>query len=381
MGRRISTEALESHVRGKRIAASLSQADLAQRAGLTRQAVSAIEAGQYVPNTAVALRLARTLGCPVEDLFTLPGRPQRIDAEVLGTLPATSPGRVQLSRVGSRMLARPLMGNSGAITTADGILAQSASASSGARTQVDLLVDPRVIENTAVVAGCDPSLALIGAHLVRRYPSYRLHWIQGGSLAALRALGRGEVHAAGTHLRDPETGEENIPYVRRELSGRPLTVVTLSRWQQGLIVGAGNPKGIREVADLLRPDVVIANREPGSGGRTLLDARLAAAGGVVDTIRGYQRELPSHMAVAEAIAAGMADVGPGIEAAARAFGLDFIPLQEERYDLVIPVEQLETAPIQALLEVASTRGCRDEVEALGGYDSSLVGNVVAEISA
>ena len=377
MGRRIAAETLESHVRGKRIAAGLSQSDLAQRAGLTRQAVSAIEAGQYVPNTAVALRLARAFGCSVEDLFTLPGTPQRIDAEVLGTLPASSPGRVQLSRVGSRMLARPLMGNAGAITTADGILAQPPV---GARAQVDLLVDPRVIENTAVVAGCDPSLALIGAHLARRYPSYRLHWIQGGSLAALRSLGRGEVHAAGTHLRDPDTGEENLPYVRRELTGRTLTVVTLSRWQQGLIVAAGNPKGIREVADLLRPDVVIANREPGSGGRTLLDARLQAAGGDVDKIRGYQRELPSHMAVAEAVATGLADVGPGIEAAARAFGLDFIPLQDERYDLVIPLEQLETAPIQALLEVASTRGCRDEVEALGGYDSSLVGNVVAEIS-
>ena len=377
MGRRVAAEALESHVRGKRIAAGLSQVDLAQRAGLTRQAVSAVEAGQYVPNTAVALRLARALSCPVEDLFTLPGTLQRVDAEVLGTLPANAPGRVQLSRVGSRLLARPLTGNAGAITTADGILAQPPV---GSRAQVDLLIDPRAIENTAVVAGCDPSLALIGAHLLRRYPSYRLHWIQGGSLAALRALGRGEVHAAGTHLRDPETGEENIPYVRRELSGRQVTVVTLSRWQQGLIVAAGNPKGIREVADLLRPDVVIANREPGSGGRTLLDARLAAAGGDIQTIRGYQREYPSHMAVAEAIAAGLADVGPGIEAAARAFGLDFIPLQDERYDLVIPIEQLETAPIQALLEVASTRGCRDEVEALGGYDSSLVGNVVAEIS-
>ncbi len=379
MGRRVTADDLESHVRGKRIAAGLSQADLAQHAGLTRQAVSAIEAGQYVPNTVVALKLSQALGCPVEELFTLPGGPNRIEADVIGALPSSSPSRVQLSRVGSRFLARPLTGVAGTVTTADGLIVDPSG--SPVKTSVDLLVDQRVIENTAVVAGCDPSLALVGAHLMRRYPSYRLHWVQGGSLSALRALARGEVHAAGTHLRDPETGEENIPYVRRELAGRRVTVVTLSRWQQGLIVARGNPKGIREVADLLRPDVTIVNREPGSGGRTLLDARLIAAGGLPESVNGYGRELASHMAVAEAIAAGHADVGPGIEAAARAFGLDFIPLQEERYDLVIPVEQLETAPIQALLEVASTRSCRDEVEALGGYDSSVVGTVVTEITA
>ncbi len=379
MGRRVAAEQLESHVHGKRVAADLSQAELAQRAGLTRQAISAIEAGQYVPNTVVALRLARVLDCPVEDLFSLPDRSRQVEAELLGTATSSSPGRVQLARVGSRLLARPLTGVSGAVTTADGIV-KGSDRVAGQRALVDLLVDPRVIENTAVVAGCDPSLALIGAHLMRRYPTYRLLWVQGGSMAALHALQRGEVHAAGTHLRDPESGEDNVPYVRRELAGRRATLVTLSRWQQGLIVAAGNPKGIREVADLLRPDVTIVNRELGSGGRTLLDARLAAVG-VPKQANGYGRELPSHMAVAEAIASGLADVGPGIEAAARAFGLDFIPLQEERYDLVIPAEQLETAPMQALLEVATTRDCRDEVEALGGYDSSPVGTVVAEISA
>ncbi len=379
MGRRIAADELESHVRGKRIAAGLSQADLAQRAGLTRQAVSAIEAGQYVPNTVVALKLSQALSCPVEDLFTLPGGPNRIEADLIGTLPSSSPARVQLSRVGTRFLARPLTGITGAVTTADGLIAEPGGSASTA--SVDLLVDQRVVENTVVVAGCDPSLALVGAHLMRRYPSYRLHWVQGGSLTALRALARGEVHAAGSHLRDPETGEENVPYVRRELAGRGVTVVTLSRWQQGLIVARGNPKGIREVADLLRTDVTIVNREMGSGGRTLLDARLRAASGSPQTVNGYGRELASHMAVAEAVAAGQADVGPGIEAAARAFGLDFIPLQDERYDLVVPVEQLETAPIQALFEVASTRSCRDEVEALGGYDSSVVGTVVTEITA
>jgi molybdate-binding protein/DNA-binding XRE family transcriptional regulator len=379
VGRRVEAAELESHVRGKRVAVGLSQAELAQGAGLTRQAVSAVEAGHYVPNTAVALRLAKVLGCGVEELFTLPAQPRQIEAELLSTPASAPPSRVQLSRVGSRLLARPLTGIQGTVTTADGLVAEPGGVPG--KMAVDLLVDPRLIDNTIVIAGCDPSLALIGAHLVRRYPSYRLQWIQGGSLSALRALGQGEVHAAGTHLRDPETGEENVPFVRRELPGRRVAIVTLSRWQQGLIVARGNPKGIREGADLLRSDVTIVNREAGSGGRTLLDTRLLAAGGDPATVNGYQRELPSHMAVAEAIAAGSADAGPGIEAAARAFGLDFIPLQEERYDLVIPLDERESAPMQALLEVAMTRRCRDEVEALGGYDSSVVGNVVAELTA
>jgi molybdate-binding protein/DNA-binding XRE family transcriptional regulator len=378
MGRRVSTPEIESQVRGRRIAGGLSQAELAGRAGLTRQAVSAIEAGQYVPNTLVALRLAGVLGCAVEDLFRVPDRSNQLDAELIGELPS-APARVRLARVGDRLLARPLAGMSGPSTTADGVVRRSNEP--GGSMPVELLVEPRVVENTAVVAGCDPSLALIGAHLARRYPSFRLQWVPEGSLAALRALGRGEVHAAGSHLRDPATGEENIPFVRRELAGRRTLVVTLSRWQQGLIVARGNPKGIAGVDDLLRPDVTIVNREAGSGGRTLLDARIAAAGGSTDLVQGYQRELRSHMAVAEAIASGLADAGPGIEAAARAFGLDFIPLQDERYDLVLPAEHLDTPPIQALLEVCTSRSCRDEVEALGGYDSSTAGTIVAELSA
>lgn len=380
MGRRVAESTVESHLRGQRIASGLNQAELANRAGLTRQAVSAIEAGQYVPNTLVALRLAAVLGCAVEDLFTVPDRPNQIDAELVGDLPPALPARVQLARVGERVLARPLGGMSGPSTTADGVY-YGHDATPGAVAPIDLLIDQRVVENTAVVAGCDPSLALIGAHLTRRYPSFRLHWVQQGSLAALRALRRGEVHAAGSHLRDPVTGEENVPFVRRELVGRSTSVVTLSRWQQGLIVARGNPKGITSVADLLRPDVTIVNREVGSGCRTLLDAGIGAIGGQPHMVQGYQRELRSHMAVAEAIAAGLANAGPGIEAAARAFGLGFIPLQDERYDLVIPMEHLETPPIQAMLEVATSRSCRDEVEALGGYDSSLVGTIVVELSA
>jgi len=378
VGRRVAVERVESQVRERRVAAGLSQQELAERAGLTRQAVSAIEAGRYLPNTAVALRLARALGCPVEELFRLPDVPPRVRADLVGDVSADD-RRVQVARVGGRLLARPLAGASGPLTPADGLLVGAAPGGRGA--MVDLLVDPEVVERTVVVLGCDPALALLSAHLSRRYPNLRLLWTHAGSLAALRGLARGEAHAAGTHLRDSETGEFNLPFVRRELAGRRLHVVTLTEWQQGLIVARGNPRGIAGPTDLARPDITIVNREPGSGSRAMLDAALRAAGVTPEQVRGYARELPTHLAVAEAVASGAADVGPGIAAAARALGLEFIPLQEERYDLVIPTDYIDAPAVQALLETAVHPAYRAEVEALGGYDSSRAGSIVAELGA
>jgi putative molybdopterin biosynthesis protein len=353
---------------------------------MTRQAVNAIEAGHYVPSTLVAMRLARALGCRVEELFRLTEERPRIEAEWLGE-PPTGTGdraRIQLARVGERLLARALEG-SAAFMAADGLTVTPEDALrthpvDGRRVTVDLLVDAQLPEQTVVVLGCDPALELLGAHLTRRYSGFRLAWIHRSSLAALRMLARGEAHAAGTHLWDPESGESNVPYVRRELSGRRLVIVTLSEWQQGLIVARGNPKAISGPADLERPDVTVINRETGSGSRTMLDHWLREADLPARRVRGYRYEVSSHLEVAVAVASGAADAGPGILAVARALGLAFIPLQEERYDLVIPLEFLNIAPVQALLDVAVSAPFQAELGALGGYDSSRTGTVVAELA-
>ena len=384
MGRPKGTAGLDNDVRRKRQAAGLSQQALATRCGLTRQAINAIEAGHYAPSTSVALRLARVLGCTVEALFRLPEAAPHIEVEFLGEpLPTVDRTRCQVARVGARLLAHPLTGALAAFTAADGLLVPAATdvPRVDRRVDIELLVDTQVPENTVVVLGCDPALALLGAHLTRRYPTLRLVWVPRSSLTALRMLGRGEAHAAGTHLWDPESGESNMPYVRRELAGYRLVVVTLSQWQQGLIVALGNPKGITGPADLARPEVTLVNRDTGSGSRMLCDVWLRQAGIAPHWVSGYGREVLSHLAVAEAVASGGADVGPGILAVARALGLDFIPLQEERYDLVIPMEFLRTAPVQALLDIVASRHFRAELEALGGYDGSRAGTVVAELSA
>jgi putative molybdopterin biosynthesis protein len=383
MNKRLGVTVLENQLRHKRQAMCLSQQALATRCSLTRQAINAIEAGHYSPSTTVSLRLAKVLGCTVEELFRLPEDALRVEATVLGALAiaGTERTRLQVARVGERLLAHPLTGPMATCTAADGLTIPAAQQPlrTDQRVQIELLVDAQVPEHTVVVLGCDPALALLGAHLTRRYPSLRLVWIPRSSLEALRMLGRGEAHAAGTHLWDPDSGESNLPFVRQELAGRPVLVVTFSRWQQGLIVARGNPKGIVSPVDLARPEVTLVNRDLGSGSRTLLDVWLRQVDIAPHLVRGYGREVSSHLAVAEAVASGGADTGPGILAVARTAGLDFIPLQEERYDLVIPLAFLNTAPVQALLDIAVSPRFQEELVALGGYDGSQTGTVVAEL--
>jgi len=388
MERRGSVASLNNRLRGRRQAAGLSQQELAKRCGLTRQAINAIEAGHYVPNTLVALRLAHALGSRVEDLFRLTEEHTRVEAEWMVETPmeATARHRIQLARVGQRLLARPLTGAKHAFAAADGVTVPTAQVQRTTGTMdrcvtVDMLIDAQLPEHTVVIVGCDPALELLGAHLTRRYPAFRLLWVQSGSVAALRMLGRGEAHAAGTHLWDQESGEYNLPYVRRELADRRVVVVTLSQWQQGLIVAHGNPKGLTGPADLARQDITIVNREAEAGSRTMLDVWLRQAGITPHWVRGYTHEVLSHAEVAETVASGAVDVGPGILAVARAMGLDFLPLQDERYDLVISAEFLNAAPVQAVLDIAVSSPFQAEMEALGGYDSSRTGTVVAELPA
>ena len=386
MVQRRSTPPVENRIRSRRQAAGLSQQELARRCGLTRQAVNAIEAGHYIPSTLVALRLSMALGCRVEELFRLTEARIRVEAKWLGEASASDSGRsrIQLARVGEQLFARPLTG-AAAFAAADGLtipVARTPKPRKGAKpwVTIDLWVDAELPDRTVVVLGCDPALALLGAHLTRRYPAFRLVWVHSSSLTALRLLGHGEAHAAGTHLWDQEAGEYNVPYVRRELAGRRLVIVTLSEWQQGLIVARGNPQGISGAADLERSDITMVNRESGAGSRALLDLWLQNAGVTATQVNGYRHEVSSHLEVAETVARGLADAGPGIMAVAHALGLDFLPLQEERYDLVIPLEFLNAPAVQAVLDIAVSRPFQEELEALGGYNSSRAGTVVAELA-
>lgn len=195
------------------------------------------------------------------------------------------------------------------------------------------------------------------------------------SLDGLFALARGTTDLAGCHLLDPDTGEYNVPFVQRLLPGEAVLLVTLAHRQQGLIVAAGNPKRLSGIADLARDDVALVNRHRGSGTRVLLDDALHGAGLAPSSVRGYEREEPTHLAVAGAVAAGTADAGLGILAAARTYGLDFVPVTRERYELAVRPATAARPSVQRLLDTLRSPTFRAVVTALGGYDTAESGTV------
>ncbi|MBK8276479.1 MAG: helix-turn-helix domain-containing protein [Nitrospira sp.] len=374
-----------NHLRSVRTKLGLSQGELAVRVGVTRQAVSAIESNLYLPTTAVALRLASVLSCRVEDLFSLVPTKDIVEGILIGSLPqaetSTHPIRVKVSSVGKRTMIRPVtdLGEQLSFTVpADGYVTETSGKQSGSTVRVKLSRDREAIEQEISVAGCDPSIFLVGEHLRRSKDRTTVVGWTMGSMAALQSLQRGEVHVAGMHLFDPVTGESNLPFLRRSLKGSDYEVVTFATWEEGFLVRAGNPLSIRAAADLVEPMVTLVNREEGSGARLLLDQQLRTSGIEPAQVRGYDRIASTHFEVARAIAERRAEVGIGIRSAAQYFGLDFVPLQVARYDLVVPKPYLTSHPtLTHLFETLVSRPFRDEIEALGGYDTTETGKLHA----
>ena len=375
-------------LRSLRMAKGLSQGQLAEGALVTRQAVCAIEADQYLPTTAVALRFASVLGCHVEDIFSLKTTGELIEGdwvwpavEVSAIQPRT---RVKVAKIENRFVVRPVAALGEILNytvPADGLIigkggSGTRTAKTDRRVRVRLLRERQIVEREIAVAGCDPAINLASEYLHRHKDTSTVVGWSMGSAAALDALKRQEVHMAGLHILDAKTGESNLPYLRRHLQGDDYIVVTFAAWEEGLLVRAGNPKRIRGVEDLVRSDVLLVNREEGAAARMLLDQRLVASGIKPTTLRGYGSFVSSHFEVARYVAEGQADTGIGVRSAAQIFGLNFIPLQQARYDLVLPKRYLISHPgLSHLLDAIASRQFRTEVEALGGYDMTETGKI------
>lgn len=315
----------------------------------------------------------------------LPPRP-RVEAvlarKLFSPLGAEEFVRLRLGRLHGTLVAVPLNRGAGvtkSLAQADALLRVprlSEGFPAGARVEVELLRDLAAVDKTLLCLGShDLALDLVDSHLRRLFPGEGLAVGNVGSLGGLLALQRGEAHCAGIHLLDPETGTYNLPYVRRYLPGRRAVLVRLVRRQQGLMVAKGNPLGLTGLADLVRPGVRFVNRQAGAGTRVFLDYLLAREGIDPRRIAGYEREVYTHLAVAVAVASGTADVGLGVAAAAKAFGLDFIPLGEEEFDLVVPGEIWPEEKIQHLLAVLHDPDFRAEVGSLDGYSLAGCGEV------
>ena len=288
--------------------------------------------------------------------------------------------RVRLGMVGGTMVATPLPRGAGLLSSlvrADGLLVVPAGVEGhhlGDDVDVELLRALDEVENTIVAIGShDLILDLAASHLRAADPLVTLASSNVGSLGGLVALRDGLCHLAGSHLLDPATGEYTLPYLDRILGERAVAVVRLAYRDQGLIVAPGNPLGLTEIQDLTRAGVRYVNRQRGAGTRVLLDHQLRLQGISADAVDGYAREEHTHLAVAAAVAAGRADAGLGIMAAARAFGLDFVPVTREPYDLVVAPDALDSPLLAPLWALLHSDRFRAEVEELGGYATTEMG--------
>ncbi len=348
---------------------------LAKTVGISRQTIYAMEAGSYIPNTAVALRLAHALEVSVEDLFTLPGKfpaPELPSKQVV-LLPGSDPPQpgqpVQLCRVEKHLMALAPSPVAWYFPASDAIV--TGEPVEGRKTKVQVYQADGSFRNRILVAGCDPGISVLARHV--QSAGVDLVLAHRNSSQALLLLKQGCVHIAGTHLRDEATGESNTPEIGRMFPKKAVAVISFAVWEEGIVTARGNPKGIRGIEDLARKDVCIVNREKGAGSRFLLDSHLERLKIDVSRVTGYQQLASGHLPAAWQVRSGAADCCIATRAAARVFGLGFIPLVSERYDLALRRQHLDLPTVQILLDTLSRSNFRRELESIGGYDTRVTG--------
>jgi putative molybdopterin biosynthesis protein len=315
-------------------------------------------------------------------LFRLLGLPEPARVEVPAVMGRATPSktgteeyvRVKAGRVGGSLVVVPMARGASLLSSvvrADGVIripAAMEGIAAGEAVMLEPLRDMGEIERQLLVIGSHDITLDLADDLLRQEGSAGLSSAHVGSLGGLAALQRGECHLAGTHLLDELTSDYNRAAVKRFFPEGGVALVNLCYRMQGLMVARGNPLGLRSLAEVAERNARFINRQSGSGTRMLLDYELRRRSIPPGAINGYHRELYTHLAVAAAIASDGADAGLGILAAARALGLDFVPLAEERYDLAIRGDALAMPALHQLLSLIASERFHRAVAALGGYD-------------
>jgi putative molybdopterin biosynthesis protein len=368
---------VENRLAQIRKARGIGASDLARRVSVSRQTIYAIEVGTYVPNTELALHLARELEVTVDELFSLsssvPNAPQSLVADVLASDSSTNGQPVRICQIGSRWVGVPVPNIPFFMPEADGII-KKANRTTG---RADLLVFAKdeAAQKRLLLAGCDPATNLL-SNMVERASGVEVVSTAAASRLALTWLKAGKIHIAGSHLEDPKTGEFNLPDIRAMFPDEEILVVTFARWEEGLVVAPGNPKKIRKTEDLVRKAIRFVNRETGSGSRALLDKILETAGIAAAKLHGYDRIALGHLPAAYHVLSGDADACIATKSAAQTFGLDFVPLHSARYDFVMRKRTADLPSVKALLDVLQRATLRRKLEVLAGYDTSQTGSFV-----
>jgi len=374
------TTAPVRRLRLARMASQLSQDQLAEAAGISRQAVAGFEAGRFDPSLKVALRLGRVLGVPVEDLFAGEGGPAPVQARW-----AEAPGggaghrRVSIADVGGHRWAYPLSGETAVASgfrSAAGYVAVDGVTDPGAAPGWISALPLGRLRPTLVVAGCDPALPLLAEPLARQDPPVDLLWWSCSSARALQLVNRGAVHAAGVHLRDPSGSGYNAHGSRQVLGSTGAAVIGFTAWDEGLAIRSEMTGIVANLADVARHGLRLVNREAGAEARAVLERQRRHYGLGQHDLSGWDVELSGHLQVAAAIACGLADAGVTSEPAARAYGLGFVPLATERFDLIVPRALMSLPELRALLGALGSDDLRRQLNAIDGYDSAACGTVL-----
>lgn len=369
---------IQSQLSATRRSRGIGAAQLAKDVGVSRQTIYAIEAGSFVPNTEVALKLARALQVSVEDLFSLASEAKEIESlptELLSATPLARPSAhsqaVKICDVGTKRFSVPVNATPYYLPDADGILAKAKPKATVTAFAADESPARRLL-----LAGCDPAIGFV-SRLVERLSGVEIVSAPAPSKLALTWLHQGKIHIAGSHLEDPASGEFNLPYLRQHFPKEDFAVVSFARWEEGFVVAPGNPKSVQSATDLIQPGLQFINREEGSGSRALLDRLLAEAQVPPETISGYQHTAPGHLAVGYAVLTGQADCCIATRSAAKTFQLDFVPLKNERYDFILRRSTLDLPAIQTFLDVLQRATLRRKLQVLAGYDTTQTGAVLA----
>ena len=291
--------------------------------------------------------------------------------------------RVKLGSVGDRLIATPLSRGAGVVTSfvkADGILEvpmNCEGCESGQKVIVQLLKDEEEIANTLVITGSHDPLLDVAADIMRKeYTGAYIASAHVGSMGGIMAVKRKEAHLAGIHLLDENTGEYNTSFVKKYFPDEKIMLVRGVKRLQGIMVASGNPKAINSLTDICRENISYVNRQKGSGTRILLDYLLKKDNISPSEIYGYDREEFTHLSVAALVASGSADAGMGILAAAKIYGLDFIPLYEEQYDFILREAFLDTTAVRNFIDILKSQEFNDALSAMGGYVVEAAGDLL-----
>lgn len=363
------------HLKAVRTQKKMTQTQLAEEVGIKRQAIYDIESGRYLPNTGVALKLARCLGCRIEDLFQEVLCGQYQPATLVSDKELLAGTRVTLAKINGRLIAYPLDRD---IPARHGIEPADALLSSCGK-QVKLLHDEAALEKRVLLMGCDPAFSLLTSHVSQTPGESQVNWQFASTYRALERLSSGHTHIAGIHLHNTGSDESNAELARKMLKGSKGRLVGFSLFEEGLMVAPGNPLNIRVISDLTKKEITMVNREKGAALRVLLDDCLERENIPSNLVRGYEDLVKSHSEGAHRVVFRTADAALGMRAVAASFGLDFVPVTAVRSDLVIPEEFFDHPSVQVLLDVLQTRAFRDELASLAGYDASFTGKVIAQI--